>query len=201
MRSERRPRGCFGTTKAPFEGGSAAPRGRAGRSFKIGAPSRRRSAPARAKKTGVKNGRDDVDTHHLRGGTIRSGSPVLLQRNGLVSSLPLLMRARTSHGRYHHSWAHPAILPYIKTCTTSHTSRVAAGFPFPTTPSPRRLRNPRLLLVALGTVAIVPLSPSFLSGEFCLRFIKSRFAVRSRTTPPHDGKNGLERKGEFREAV
>lgn len=73
-------------------------------------------------KIGGENGRSDRDTHHLRGETVLSGSPVLLQRYGLVSSLPLQMRARTSHDRYHYSWAHPAILPYIGTCTTSHVA-------------------------------------------------------------------------------
>lgn len=122
--------GCFGTTRGRIRGDSGGRR-RAGvradrsKSARLADGGRRRVRVAR--KSGVKNGRGDVDTHHLRGGTALSGSPVLLQWNGLVSPLPLLMRARTSHGRYHHSWAHPAILPYIKTCTTSHVARRAGA--------------------------------------------------------------------------
>lgn len=118
------PRGVGGSSATWTDGAASRVVGRATWSFKIGAPSRRRTAPVRAtfrtrEKIGEENGQVNVDTHHLRGGTALSGSPILLQLNGLVSSLPFQMRAGTSHDRYHHSWAHPAILSYIKTCTTS----------------------------------------------------------------------------------
>lgn len=112
------------------------PDGRRRRSFKIGAPSRRRSAPVRAKKSRVKHGRVDVDTHHLGGGTALSQSPILQQLNGLVSSLLLQMRAGPSHDRYHHSWAHPAILSYIKTCTTSRWRVLPSSPPLPPSHQP-----------------------------------------------------------------
>lgn len=59
------------------------------------------------------------DTHHLTGGRILPDSRILSQLHGLVSQLLLQMRTGTSYDRYHHRWAHPAILPYIKMCTTS----------------------------------------------------------------------------------
>lgn len=70
-------------------------------------------------------------THHLTGDTIHQAPPVLLQLQGLVLLLLLQMRTGTSYDRYHHSWAHPAILPYNETCTTARW-RV-----FPFVPPPR----------------------------------------------------------------
>ena len=113
----------------------------------IGAPSRRRTAPVRAKKNkGRENSRVEVDTHHLGGWTALLRSLILLQLNGLVSSLLLQMRAGTSHDCYHYSWPHPAILPYITTCTTSRWRITPSSSPPPSPPfsSRRRSRNVRI---------------------------------------------------------